>query len=74
MNSHVSGDTTYSKFKVWLQVMSVTNGKRKQVTDDFLTTPDYLSEYGEWKQASGQEDLPLRLDIARGYPSGAFAL
>lgn len=75
MYSYVSGDTTYSKFKVWLQVMNVANGKSKQEDiEDFLTTTDYLLEYGKWKQASGQENFPLRLDIDRGFPSGAFAL
>lgn len=33
------------KFKLWLQVIGGTNGKYKQDTDDFLTTPDYLSIY-----------------------------
>lgn len=41
--SHVSDDTTYGKFKLWLQVIGGTNGKYKQDTDDFPTTPDYLS-------------------------------
>lgn len=45
--------------------MSVASGKSKQDKDDFLTAPDHLSEYGGWKQASGQENFPLRLDIAR---------
>lgn len=54
--------------------MSIGSGKSKQDKDDFLTTPDYLSEYGGWKQSSGQENFPLRLDLARVYPSGAFAL
>lgn len=72
--SPVSDDTTYGKFKLWLQAISVTNGKSNQDRDDFLTTPDYLSEYGEWKRDSGQQNFPLRLDIAGGYPSGAFAL
>lgn len=59
---------------MWLQAKSVANGKSKQDKDDFLPTPDYLSEYGGWEQAGGQDNLPLRLDIARGCPSGAFAL
>lgn len=74
IHTHVSDDTTYGKFKLWLQVMSVRTGRNKQDTDDFLTTPDHLSECREWKQASGQQNFPLRLNIARGYASGAFAL
>lgn len=46
MSSHISDDTTYSRFKVWLQVMTVANRKNKKDTYDFLTTSDHLSEYG----------------------------